>query len=172
MASVGHLREVPGRDLWGPAGDGATEFVDLGWAGLVLEVVGELEGVSERDGGAVDVVDASYGFGGVPGCADFSMWVTGVEEAAEAGAAPVADAFVGCGEEPAYPIQRVGFAAPVPEGFVLDPATDFVEPLVGEADHMEWVCDLPRVGQDPVVGWGRLSGCTVVTGLYRVDTDG
>ena len=30
-------------------------------------------GVSERDGGAGDLVDASYGFGGVPGCADFSV---------------------------------------------------------------------------------------------------
>ena len=56
-------------------------------------VVGELEGVSESDGGAVDLVDASYGFGGVPGCADFSMWVTGIEEATEAGSAPVADTF-------------------------------------------------------------------------------
>ena len=56
-------------------------------------VVGELEGVSERDGGPVDLVDASYGFLGVPGGADFSVGVTGVEEATEAGSAPVADTF-------------------------------------------------------------------------------
>jgi len=56
-------------------------------------VVGELEGVSERDGGPVDVVDASHRFLGVPGCTDFSVGVTGVEEATEACPAPVADTF-------------------------------------------------------------------------------
>lgn len=60
---------MPVGDLGGPAGDGSAQFVDLGWAGLVLEIVGELEGVLEGESWAVDVVDASYGFGGVPGCA-------------------------------------------------------------------------------------------------------
>ena len=93
MASVGHLREVPVGDLGTPTADGTTQFVDLRRAGFVLEVVGELEGVSERDGGPVDLVDASYGFLGVPGCAHLSVGVTGVEEATEPGSAPVADAF-------------------------------------------------------------------------------
>jgi len=52
-----------------------------------------LEGVSERDGGPVDLVDAPYGFLGVPGCADFSVGVAGVEEATQPCPAPVADTF-------------------------------------------------------------------------------
>ena len=40
--SVGYLRDLPVGDLSRPAADGAAQFVDLSWAGLVLEVVGEL----------------------------------------------------------------------------------------------------------------------------------
>ena len=130
MASVGHLREVPVGDRGTPAGDGATQFVDLRRAGFVPDVVGELEGVSESDGGAVYLVDAPHGFLGVPGCADFSVGVTGVEEATEAGSAPVADTFGSGCQEASYPIQRVSFAAPVPEGFVLDSSAYFVESLI------------------------------------------
>ena len=59
--------DVPVGDLGGPAGDGSAQFVDLRWAGFVLEIVGELQGVSESDGWAVDVVDAPHGFFGMPG---------------------------------------------------------------------------------------------------------
>ena len=107
-----------------------------------LGVVSQLEGVGERGGDAVYLVDASDGFFGVPGGAHFSVGVTGVQEATEPCLATVADAF-GCGgEEPPYPIQRIAFSASVPEGFVLDPAPDFVEPLVSQPDDMERVCDL------------------------------
>ena len=70
---------MPVGDLGCPAGDGPAQFVDLGWAGFVLEVVGELQGVAERDGDAVDVVDAPYCLFGVPGGADFSVGVAGVD---------------------------------------------------------------------------------------------
>ena len=70
--------DVPVRDLGAPAADRAAQLVDLGWAGLVLEVVGELEGVLESEDGTVDVVDASYGFGGVAGGAYFAVGVSGV----------------------------------------------------------------------------------------------
>ena len=139
--------------IGGPAGDGAAQLVDLGWAGLVLEVVSELEGVAERDRDAVDVVDASYCLLGVPGGAYFSVGVAGVEEATEPCPAPVADTFGSRCQQAPYPIQRVAFAASVSEGFVLDSASYFVEPLVGEADYVEWVCYLESVGQDPVVGF-------------------
>lgn len=78
VASVGHPGDVPVRDLGGPAGDGTSESVDLGWAGFVLEVVSELEGVGERVDGAVYPIDGPDGFFGVPGGADFSVGVAGV----------------------------------------------------------------------------------------------
>ena len=91
MASVGYLRDVPVGDLGGPAGDGTSELVDLGWAGFVLEVVCELEGVSESEGGTLDPVDASYRLFRVPGCAHFAVGVTSVEEATQPGLTAVAD---------------------------------------------------------------------------------
>jgi len=88
------------------------------------------------------LVDASHGFLGVPGGADFSVGVTGVEEATEAGSAPVADTFGSGCQEASYPIERVSFAAPVPGGFVLDSASYFVESLVRQPDDGEGVCYL------------------------------
>ena len=79
-----------------------------------------MEGVSESEGGTVDPVDASDRFGCVPGGADFAVGVTSVEETTQADLAPVADPLMRSGEEPPYPIQRVIFAASMPEGFVLD----------------------------------------------------
>ena len=114
---------MPVSDLRGSAAGSTFQFVDLRWAGFFPDVVGALQGASERDGGAVDLVDASNGFLAVPGGAYLAVGITGVEEATEAGSAPVADPFVGCGEEASYPIQRVSFKAPVPQGFVLDSAT-------------------------------------------------
>ena len=74
-----------------------------------MEVVGELEGVSEREHGSVDPVDVSDGFGGVPGCADFSVGVASVEETTEAGLASVADAFGSrCQEAPIEWVARPG----------------------------------------------------------------
>ncbi len=72
--------EMPVGYLGTPAADGAAELVDLGWAGFVLEVVTEMEGISEGNRGAVDSVDVSYGFGGVPGGAYYAVGVAGVEE--------------------------------------------------------------------------------------------
>ncbi len=120
MASVGYLRDVPVGDLGGPAGDGTTQLVDLGWAGFVLEVVREPDGVSESEGGTVDPVDASDRFLRVPGGADFAVGVTSVEETTQPCLTAVADPLGSGGEEPPYPIQRVILASSMPEGFVLD----------------------------------------------------
>ena len=79
----------------------------------MLEVVCELEGVSESKDRTVDPVDAPDGFLGVPGGAYLAVGVTSIEETAQAGLTSVADAFVGGGEEAPYPIQRVCFAASV-----------------------------------------------------------
>ena len=112
--------DVPVGDLGGPAGDGATQLVDLGWAGFVLEVVCELEGVSESKDRTLDPVDAPYRFGCVPGCAYLPVGVTGIEEATQPCLTAVADPLMRGGEEAAYPIQRVILAASVSQGLVLD----------------------------------------------------
>ena len=78
-----------------------------------MEVVCELEGVSESKDRSVDPVDASYRFLGVPGCADFAVGVTGIEETTQPCLTPVADPLMRGGEEAAYPIQRVILAASV-----------------------------------------------------------
>ena len=51
------------------------------------------------------------------------------------------------GQQPsADAIQRVAFAAPIPERVVLHPAPYFVEGGVGEPDHVEVIHDELRVG--------------------------
>ena len=75
----------------------------------------------------------------MPGCADFAVGVTSVEEATQPGLTAVADPLMRGGEEPPYPIQRVILAASMPEGFVLGAASYLVETLVGEAYDVERV---------------------------------
>ena len=82
-----------------------------------MEVVCELQGVLQAEDGAVDVVDAPDGFLGVPGGAYFAVGVAGVEEATEACPTAVADAFMGCGEEASYPIERAILCGPCARGF-------------------------------------------------------
>ena len=89
------------------------------------------EGVLESEGGAVDVVDASHDFLRVPGCAHLAVGVTSIEKTTQAGLTAVADAFVGRGQESAYPMEWVSFPASVSEGFVGDPASYLVATLVG-----------------------------------------
>ena len=57
----------------------------------MLEVVCELEGVSESKDRTLDPVDASYRFLGVPGGAYLPVGVTSIEETTQAGLTPVAD---------------------------------------------------------------------------------
>ena len=114
---------MPVGDLGGPAGDGATQLVDLGWAGFVLEVVCEPDGVSESKDRTFDPVDAPYRLFRVPGCAYLPVGVTGIEETTQPCLTPVADPLMGGGEEPPYPIQRVILASSMPEGFVLGAAS-------------------------------------------------
>ena len=115
--SVGYLRDVPVGDLEFQSGDGATRLVDLGWTGFVLQVVRELEGVSDSEDRFVDPVDVSDGFLRVPGGADFAVGVAGVEETTQPCLAPFADAFVGGGEEASYPIERVSLCGLGVRGF-------------------------------------------------------
>ena len=89
-----------------------------------------MEGVSESKHRSVDPVDASYRFLCVPSGAHLPVGITSIEETTQPGLTAVADLLMRGGEEAAYPIQRVIFAASMPEGFVLDPSAYFVEPLV------------------------------------------
>ena len=63
--------------------------------------------------GVSNPVDAPYHFLCVPGGAYLPVGVTGIEEATQSGLTAVADLVVGGGQEAAYPIQRVIFAASV-----------------------------------------------------------
>ena len=77
-ASVGllvTLEHVPVGDLAALAADTAAELVDLRWTGLILKVVGELEGVSESNYWSVDGVDVLGWFLDVPGAADLAVAV-------------------------------------------------------------------------------------------------
>ena len=60
--------------------------------------------------------------------------------------------FVGFGEQPSYPVERVAFATAMSQCLVLDAASDLVQTLVGQSDHVKRVGDLASVGQYLVVG--------------------
>src|SRR5205807_4919650 len=74
----------------------------------------------------------------------------GGEEPEELRATVVVESFVGLGEQASAPIQRIGLAAAMTEGLVLDPAAALVELLVRELHQMERIRDLNRVGQHRV----------------------
>ena len=74
-----------------------------------MEVVCELEGVSESEDRTLNVVDTSDGFLRVPGRAHLPVGVTSIEETAQAGLTAVADGLVGGGEEPAYDVERIRY---------------------------------------------------------------
>ena len=69
-----------------------------------MEVVSELEGLSERDGWAIDGIDVSDGFLRVLGGVDLAVGVAGVEEATQPCSAPVGDKFGSCCQEAPYSI--------------------------------------------------------------------
>jgi hypothetical protein len=68
----------------------------------------------------------------VPGGADLTAGVTGVEEPAELGVVGVVESFVGDGHQFADPVERVGLAASMPAGLVLHAPAGLVEHEVGE----------------------------------------
>jgi hypothetical protein len=68
----------------------------------------------------------------MPGGADLTAGVAGIEEPEELGLAAFVEAFVALGEQPPRSVERVVLAAPVAEGLGLDPAADLVETLVGQ----------------------------------------
>ncbi len=80
---------------------------------LVLEVGGQFAHEGLGEGCVADVVYGPDYFFGVPRGADFSVGITGREQAGQLGVALVVEAFMRLGQQPSRPKQRVGFAAPV-----------------------------------------------------------
>ena len=74
------------------------------------------------------------------------MGITGAEEAGELLVAVVVESLLSLGEEASAPVERVGLAAPMPEGLVLHPSPALVELGVGELDHMERIGDQGGIG--------------------------
>jgi hypothetical protein len=56
------------------------------------------------------------------------------------------EAFGSHENDPADPVERIGFPAPMAEGVVLDPAADLVDAPVGQGDDVEAVRHQGRVG--------------------------
>lgn len=73
------------------------------------------------------LVDAADDLLGVPGGADFASGIAGVEQTQQFGAAPVVEAFVGLGQKPPAPIERVVLVAKMAEGLVRHPSAALVE---------------------------------------------
>ena len=154
---------MPCRDLGAPAGDRAPEALDLGRAGVVLEIDAELGHELDGEVGVADLVDRADDFFGVPGQADLAVGVVGVEQAAQFRVSGGVEAFVGDRHQLADPVERVGLAAPVAERVVLHAATGLVEHEVGELHHMERICDLDGVREHRVehrpIRPGQIEGC-------------
>ena len=72
-------------------------------------------------------VDLTDDFFGVPRGIHFTSRVTGCEQTQQLGAARLGETLIGFGQQPSDPIQRVVFASPVSDGFVLDAATAPIE---------------------------------------------
>jgi hypothetical protein len=100
----------------------------------------------------VVVIDRADDLLGVPSGAHFAPGIAGIQQAQQLRASTVVEAFVGAGEQPAGPVERIVLVAPVAEGLVLDPAANLIETLVGQLDQVERVRDLGRPGQHGVEG--------------------
>ena len=111
MAALGYPGGVPVGDLSAPAPDGAGQPVDLCGHGGVLQVPGELVHGRGDHLGVVDVIDRAQGLFGVPGVADLSVGIAGIEQAPQPDASGVGDLLGRGDQELAGPIQRVVRAA-------------------------------------------------------------
>ena len=144
---VGYSGRVPVRDLGAPAPQGAAQPVDLWCEAEVLEIDCELFDGIGAEFGVGDVIDASQGLVGVPGQADLAFGVACIEQSPQPDPPVVGDALRGRHEQFADPVQRVVFAAAVPERVVLDSAADLVKGVVAQPYDVERVRDLLRGGR-------------------------
>jgi hypothetical protein len=125
--SVGDVASMPGNDLVFPPQQGPAERVDLRGTRVVLEIPAEPgdEHVGEvRVGVGIDLTDHLFG---VPRRFHLTPRVPGSQQTQQFVAAPVVEPFVGFGQQPSDPIQRIVLVAPMPQRFVLDPPAALVE---------------------------------------------
>lgn len=59
----------------------------------------------------------------------------------------VVESFVGLGEQPPGPVQRIRFVTPMAERVVLHPASALIELGVRQLHEMERISDLDRGGE-------------------------
>lgn len=127
---VRHVLEMPGGDLVTPFRDRSTELLDLWRTVTVLKIRPEAGDELERQRRMGVIVDRADDFLRVPCGADLASWIAGGEKTEELGAAVVIEGFIGFGQQPAEPVERIVLVAPVAEGFVLHASADIVEALV------------------------------------------
>ena len=122
----------------------------LGWARVVLEIVAELGDVLVGDGRVGDLVDRAGDLLGMPCHLDLTAGITGTQQPDQSGVAGLVETFMGLGQQPPGPIQRIVLAAPTPQRLVLDPATALIDLRVRQLHEVERVGDLGGVGQHGV----------------------
>ena len=86
----------------------------------------------------------------MPRGADFAARVAGGEEPEELRASVIVESFIGFGQQPSAPIERVVFAAPMTARLVLHAAAALVEFVVREFHNVERIRDLDSVRQHRV----------------------
>jgi hypothetical protein len=150
---------VPREDLVPPPGQSAAKLADLGWPAQIGEVVDEPFVPLGRERRVAPGVELADGFLGLPRGRDLTVRVACSEQTEP----PVGRAGVELlrsDREPPDPVERIGLAATVARGVLLDPPTDIVHAAVGELDHVEHVRDLPGVREHRVkhlaVGAGQI----------------
>ena len=94
-----------------------------------------------RVGSVVGEVDVAHGLLGQPGAEELVARVPDAQTEQHPVAAALVEAFVTGEEQLADPIQRVGLAAPMAEGLVLDPAPDLIDAPVPDPNDMERIGD-------------------------------
>ena len=157
---------MPCRDLGAPAGDRAPEALDLGRAGVVLEIDAELGHELDGEVGVADLVDRADDFFGGPGQADLAVGVVGVEQAAQFRVSGGVEAFVGDRHQLADPVERVGLAAPVAERVVPHAADAIVREEIAlaglEREIWQAFAVLPDIRSVGVMGDVRTYGHPII----------
>lgn len=86
-------------------------------------------------------------FLGVPSDGDLAVGVARGEQAAQLGLGRLPKPFVSHDQQPSYAVERIGLAAAMTEGLLLNATADLVELVAGQLRQVERIDNLGRVGQ-------------------------
>jgi len=142
---------VPGRDLVPPLAQRAAELVDLGRAGLVLQIALETFDELDCDRRVGVRLDLTNHLLGVPSSADLTFRVASLEQPGQSGSTVVVEAFVGHHQQFASLVERIIGASAMAVDVVLNAATDVIQFRVGELDDMERTSHQP--GLTRILAW-------------------